>query len=194
MAASSASGANVSISVFATAALSSCLCWISPAMRCEKNSIGICSTCHRKELLPVTASFPPMRREYTARIHSTTICKATIPHMARKNPLHQSRLIPVSKRSKKILEKIGIIIPITDTARDVSTTNITATFVPCNFFFANDSILLAFPSDSKVSSGSNSRQTPVKDSSKVSMVTLYVPLAGSFNIALPFLNPFNTTK
>ena len=53
----------------------------------------------------------------------------------------------------------------------VITVNATAVPAPLSFSRANSRTLLGFPPGSKVSEGSNIRQMPVKDLSKVSMGT-----------------------
>ena len=54
----SASGVKVFTRVPAMDAFVPCRCRISPASRCEKNSIGIRRTFHMKVLLPSTAILP----------------------------------------------------------------------------------------------------------------------------------------
>ena len=65
---------------------------------------------------------------------------------------------------------------------------------PARRFFAYRVMLLGLPPGWKPSPGSNIMQMPVKDSSKVSMLTDTMPRAGSFSMALSPLNPSNTTK
>ena len=86
------------------------------------------------------------------------------------------------------------MIPMSEVITVVIIVNATATPAPRIFSFAKATMLLGLPPGSKVSLGSNIRQMPVKELSKVSIGTLYVPFAGSFSTALFPLKPSSTTK
>ena len=58
MAMLSASGVNVFTRVSAMTAFVFLRCWMSPAWRCEKNSMGMRSTCHMNVDDPMTAILP----------------------------------------------------------------------------------------------------------------------------------------
>ena len=167
---------------------------ISPAIRCEKNSIGIRSIFHINVLLPTTASLPFIRREYTACTQATMSWITPIPASPMMNGMNQSGFCPVSSRSRNIRENAGFIIPISEVIKLVSTTNATAVPAPLRRFPANSSILFGFPEGSKVSFGSNIITMPVNALSNSSIVTATFPRAGSLRYALLPLNPLSTTK
>ena len=85
-------------------ALEPCLCCISPAILCEKNSIGMRSTFHINAELPVTASLPLILRDHTVCIRLTIICSADSADSAIINGISQSGFCPVRILSINILE------------------------------------------------------------------------------------------
>ena len=72
---------------------------MSPAMRWEKNSIGMRSTCHKNVVLPITASLPFMRSEHIASADATMICTAASADIAAIVGMNHSVFCPVSSRS-----------------------------------------------------------------------------------------------
>ena len=167
---------------------------MSPAILCEKNSIGIRSTFHIKVVLPTASIFALIRASNIASMKEIMICTAESAVSAQINGINQSGFCPVSNRSMKIREKAGLMIPMSEVITVVIIVNATATPAPRIFSLAKVIILLGLPPGSKESPGSNIRQMPVKELSKVSIGTLYVPFAGSFSTALFPLKPSSTTK
>ena len=88
-----------------------CRCRISPAMRWEKNSIGMRRIFHMNSLLPTTAILPLIFRAYTAWIHAVTTCARPITVMSSIKGISSSRFSPVSSRSIKKREKTGLMMP-----------------------------------------------------------------------------------
>ena len=77
-----AAGATAEMSVEAIVALVAWRDAMSPAMRCEKNSMGRRSTCHMKVALPTMANLPSMRSMQTARTMLTAAWTTTTPAMS----------------------------------------------------------------------------------------------------------------
>ncbi|MPN14716.1 hypothetical protein SDC9_162043 [bioreactor metagenome] len=103
----SANGAKIFTRLFATDAFVSLRDWISPAIRCEKNAIGIRRIFHIKLVLPITASLPLIRSEYTVCTHETTICMRDNADKPMINGINQSGFRPVRRRSRNIRENTG---------------------------------------------------------------------------------------
>ena len=117
-----------------------------------------------------------------------------IPARAIINGVSHSGFSFVNSLSRKIRENAGVIMPRRDEITEVRITNTIAVLAPTSLFFAYFSIDCGLPSGKKLSSGSKNRQTPVNESSKTLIGTVYVPFAGSFNTALLPLKPSRTTK
>ena len=122
----SKSGAKVFTSVPAMLALVICLDWISPAILCEKNSIGIRSTFHIYAVLPMTDILPFIFRLYTVCANATTIFSSAIPDITPINGMSHSLFCPVRSMSIKILDMIGLIMPNSELMTVVSITNAAA--------------------------------------------------------------------
>ena len=72
----------------------------------------------------------------------------------------------------KMRENAGVIIPISAEISVVNTTNATAVFAPRRRLIANERTLFLLPDGANSSFGSNIRQMPVNDLSKVSIETV----------------------
>ena len=134
--------------------------------------MGIRSTFHINVVLPTAAIFALILAANTACINDMIICIPDSAASAHINGMNQSGFCPVSNRSIKMRENAGSIIPMSEAITVVITVNATATPAPFIFALANASMLLGLPLGSNVSDGSNIKQIPVKDLSKVSIGTV----------------------
>ena len=67
-----------------------------------------------------------MRSEYTAEIHPTTTLITIITQNSSIKGVSHSGLLPLSRRSRKVREKAGLIMPTREEMVVVSTTKATA--------------------------------------------------------------------
>ena len=111
-----------------------------------------------------------------------------------KKGLIQPLLSPTISLSKNIREYPALKIAVKDAMIVVSVTKETATELPSRCFLIYPNMLFRLPPVSKFSPGSIIRTTPVKASSKRSLETMILPLAGSFKNTLSFEKPLQTTK
>ena len=169
-------------------------CCISPAILCEKNSMGIRSTFHIYVVLPIAAILPLILREYIVCAHETIISSTASPIITPVKGMSQSRLIPERSLSMKMPDITGLMIPNIYEIIVVSITKATAAPAPIRRFLANSTVLFLFPLGLKSGPGTGTTVTPVKDLSNSSGPTLTNPLAGSFMYAYLPLNPQSTTK
>ena len=102
---------------------------------------------------------------------ASTICTTDKAASPQRNGIAHSGFCPVSRRSRKIREKAGLMMPIREVMQVVRTVKMIAVFAPRSLCPAKVSTLLGFPPGSKSSVGSNIRQMPVKDLSNCSMGT-----------------------
>lgn len=103
----------------------------SPAMRCEKNSMGRCRTFHMNDELDTTAILPSRRSRYMAFSTSTTMRTApTAISKAMKGYSH-SGFFPPSSRSMNTWESAGLMMPTTAVTAAVMATNASAAREPC---------------------------------------------------------------
>ena len=72
---------------------------MSPAIRWEKNSMGILRIFHMNSEFPTIASLPLIRMEYTTLIQETASCIAVNTDRRIRKGIAQSGFFPVSSRS-----------------------------------------------------------------------------------------------
>ena len=173
-------GASVPTTLWAMPALVAARETMSPAMRCEKNSMGRWSTFHMKLALDETAILPSTRSRYTAFKALTVTWTNAIAARTAMKGISQPGFSPVSKRSMKICESAGFTMPSNDVIAAVMATKASAAFAPCKRSNAKSLTEVGSPPGWKSSVGTSCRQTPVNPRSNSSMLILTSPLAGSF--------------
>ena len=134
----------------------------SPAMRCEKNSMGRCRTFHMNDELDTTAILPSRRSRYMAFSTSTTMRTApTAISKAMKGYSH-SGFFPPSSRSMNTWESAGLMMPTTAVTAAVMATNASAAREPCRRGPTNSHTDRGLPLGWKSGPGTKRSMTPVK--------------------------------
>jgi hypothetical protein len=158
---------------------------MSPAWRWAKNSIGSASTCHRKRLIIVTVSLVSRRSSndcWQAVMSARAIAATAIPIS---NGTSQLLAFRIRMSSTKILEKAGITIPGTTSARLMATSRATACFEPLKSRPRMRNGFGLLPAFLKSAVGAIARTTPVKAASNAAMSISRRPTPGSLICARP---------